>query len=205
MVIEKYLELNGKKVHYFEDDIPNPVMDIIFLHGKSFKAQTWVDLKPWEYLNREKIKGIYVDIPGWGNSEQNDIYDVNSTDYSGMSKFINDFSESLGLKKFNLLGASFSVPFVLRFALDRPEKVQKLILVGGVYAKGIEDKLEEIRIPSLIIYGGNDTVVGLEPAENYSKILPLNKKVIVKGARHPLYLDKPKEFFEHLIEFLKER
>ncbi len=205
MVIEKYLELSGKKVHYFEDDIPNPVMDIIFLHGKSFKAQTWVDLKPLEYLNREKIKGIYVDIPGWGNSEQNDIYDVNSTDYSGMSKFINDFSESLGLKKFNLLGASFSVPFVLRFALDRPEKVQKLILVGGVYAKGIEDKLEEIRIPSLIIYGGNDTVVGLETAENYSKILPLNKKVIVKGARHPLYLDKPKEFFEHLIEFLKER
>ncbi len=205
MVSEKYAELNGKKVHYFEDDIKSPAVDLIFLHGKSFKAQTWIDLKPWEYLSKEGIKGIYLDIPGWGNSEPNDKYDVSSPDYSGMSKFIEDFTDYLGLKKFYLLGASFSVPFVLRYALDKPEKVQKLILVGGVFAKGIENKLQKINIPALIIYGENDTVVGLEPAEKYSKILPINKKIIVKGARHPLYLDKPNEFFEHLVEFIKEK
>lgn len=203
MVEEKSILLNGKKVHYFIDNAPGKGNDIIFLHGKSFKAQTWVDIEPWKYLSPENLNGIYVDIPGWGLSEENRTYDVTKSDYSDMSKFIYDFTNSLNIRKYYALGASFSVPFVIRHALDYPDRVIKLILVGGVYAKYIEDRLKDVNQPSLIIYGRNDTVVGLEPAEKYAQKLRNSKKVIVEGARHPLYLDKPDEFFRNLIDFIK--
>lgn len=203
MIEEKYVELGGKRVHYFTDGNLRDKETIVFLHGKSFKAQTWVDLKPWEYLSKESLSGLYVDIPGWGLSEQNSDYDVGKNDYSDMSKFIHDLTSKLNLNEYLLLGASFSVPFVLRHALDYPNKVNKLILVGGVYARSIEDKLPQINQPALIIYGKEDTVVGLEPAEMYSKKLKKSRKIIVDGARHPLYLDKPREFFQNLIDFIK--
>ncbi len=203
MVEEKFLELGGKKVHYFLDNELRNDKTIVFLHGKSFKAQTWIDLKPWEYMSKIEHTGLYVDIPGWGLSEENPNYDVSKNDYSDMSKFINDLTSKLNLNRYLLLGASFSVPFVLRHALDYPNRVSKLILVGGVYSRSIEERLPEINLPVLIIYGKDDTVVGLEPAEKYSQKLRKSKKIIVEGARHPLYLDKPHEFFESLIDFIK--
>ncbi len=46
-------------------------------------------------------------------------------------RFINDFMDTLGIEKASLIGNSLGGGLVLQFALEYPQKVEKLVLVDN--------------------------------------------------------------------------
>jgi pimeloyl-ACP methyl ester carboxylesterase len=193
----------GKKVHYFYNinDYENRPT-AIFLHGKSFKAETWMSIKTDEFLDKLNFNFIAVDYPGWGLSESNEEYYPVDQNADNAGIFINKFINKLKITNIALVGASFSVPFVINYALQKGSNVNALILVGGVWNDNLRSNINKIKIPTLIIYGEKDKTVGLEPAYNYKRYIEHSLMEIVKNSGHPVYLDNTEEFFQIVSNFL---
>lgn len=111
--------------------------------------------------------------------------------------------------------ADFFKPFL-------PEKLRKLILkllnldqtdyaqiesieLKETFKKVINEDLKSdlsfIKLPTLIIWGENDTVTPLFEGELIAKIIPGAKLEIVKNAGHFVFLKKPEEFIKLIKEF----
>lgn len=58
------------------------------------------------------------------------------------------------------------------------------------------------QVPSLIVYGDQDTQMGELSLHNLSN-LANHRVVVMKGAGHPCYLDDPDTWHKILIDFLK--
>lgn len=55
--------------------------------------------------------------------------------------------------------------------------------------------------PTLIVFGALDTTLGAQSHKNLINI-PNHSVLKLEGAHHTCYLDKPREFHQHLIDFL---
>ncbi len=199
--VEKFITVYGKKVHYYESLISNPKDTVVLLHGKSFKAETWISINADIHFNDIGLNFIAIDYPGWGQSESNEKFWPPTEKYENASIFIEEFSKATKLKRFSLLGASFSGPFIVSFAFRHPENINKLLFIGTVWSEEIAEYVASLDKPALIMYGANDTVIPKEASEKYKKSLRNNKFIVVDGARHPLYLDKPEVFFNAVKDF----
>ena len=197
-----FTTIEGKRVHYVEGRIARPRDTLLLLHGKSFKADTWSSIGAPGRINAMGMNYIAVDYPGWGESEGNDEFYPPTRKYSNAAIFIEKFAENMGLKKFSLLGASFSGPFVVSYASMHPESVNNLILLGPVWSDDLSRESSMISSPVLIMYGENDKVVPTESFLRYSNSIKGATLRSIRKAGHALYLDNREEFFRELEEFL---
>lgn len=108
MPTEKILTVDNLKLAYFEQG-QGPT--IILLHGWPQTSYVWRKIFP--ELSK-KYRVIAIDLPGLGNSEKSTRYDTKH-----IATIINDFTDSLGLKKFHLVGHDIgswvAVPYALFF------------------------------------------------------------------------------------------
>ena len=66
----------------------------------------------------------------------------------------------------------------------------------------IEDKLPQIRIPTLVLRGELDTVVPQRWAEEVAALLPNGKSVTIPGGTHGVNYNSPQKFAKAIREFL---
>jgi pimeloyl-ACP methyl ester carboxylesterase len=97
---------------------------VILLHGAGAGAVTW-------YPNIASIAQFYrvivPDIVGYGESDKPDA----SYDQEYFSNWLNSFLEALNLTKVYLVGSSQGGAIAMRFTLEYPQKVEKLVLVNS--------------------------------------------------------------------------
>ncbi len=65
-------------------------------------------------------------------------------------------------------------------------------------------RLSEIRVPALIIAGGQDAEAILKIADTLEKSIAGAKKVVIPGTAHHPNMEKPQEFNRAVIEFLEQ-
>ena len=65
------------------------------------------------------------------------------------------------------------------------------------------DRLNELKIPMLVIIGEHDTPYILAAADYMVERIPSAQKVIVKDAAHLPNMDHPEEFQTHITRFLE--
>ncbi len=65
-------------------------------------------------------------------------------------------------------------------------------------------RLSEIRVPVLIIAGGQDAEAILKIADTLEKSIAGAKKVVIPGTAHHPNMEKPQEFNRAVIEFLEQ-
>ena len=79
------------------------------------------------------------------------------------------------------------------------------MLVAPSLSGVIEEVLENLDVPALLIWGDKDNVFPVDQyGQKLKQILPRSKLLILKGARHPAYLDRPQEFHDLLFDFIEE-
>ena len=119
--IEK-INVRGHDVRYYTGGNGDP---LIVVHGGGGDASTWLQ-------NIEELTAKYTvyapDLPGYGGSQALD------GDYyiPELTEFIEDFSDSLGLESFYIVGHSLGGGVALNFALQFPNRIKKLVLVSSL-------------------------------------------------------------------------
>lgn len=66
------------------------------------------------------------------------------------------------------------------------------------------DRLDEISCPTLIVWGTEDMLVPVKDADEYERIIPNARKILMKDTGHVPMLERPTKFNDCLMEFLAE-
>ncbi|RME44406.1 MAG: alpha/beta hydrolase [Chloroflexi bacterium] len=68
----------------------------------------------------------------------------------------------------------------------------------------VEKRLAEIRVPTLVVTGGQDTTVPPASQRRLAEGIPGARQVVIPEAGHAVIIDHPDEFNEALLSFLAE-
>lgn len=121
---DKFFKINGMRGRYLEAGTGENA--IIMIHGLGGSAEQWImNIEP---LSSAGYRVFCLDMPGCGKSDPhyNNDYSLKS-----LAEYINCFSQEMKLEKFYLVGLSMGGAMCLRYTLDFPQKVKKLVLVGS--------------------------------------------------------------------------
>jgi len=167
--------------------------DIILLHGMKFQAATWQELGTLKVLADAGMRVLALDMPGFGKSpaceaEQDGV----------LTEFINRETSSKPV----LLGPSMGGRIALEFAVNHPDTLSALILVGAVGVEQNRDRLAEIKVPTLLIWGSEDQISPIANSDILLGAIAGAKRVIIEGAPHPCYLDQPETFHRAVRNFV---
>jgi len=109
-------------IHYLTGGEGEP---LIVIHGGGDSGRAWRE----NAAELSKYYHVYLpDLPGFGLSRANgDDFDLSS-----YVTFVEDFSHSLGLGHFHLLGHSLGGGIALHYALKFPHKIKRLVLISSL-------------------------------------------------------------------------
>src|ERR1044072_8234024 len=181
-----FTRVNGVRIHYQEagDEHAPPV---ILIHGFISSNLVWSHvLKP---LAQEGFWAIAPDLPGYGYSEK-----PRDAEYSisEQARSVIGLMDRLGIRKAVIAGASYGGAVAATMALDYPERVEKLVLVGAVTNDEVKKKfLMRVTVLPLIgdiatpLFLGSRWILRKRMEDMYRRLQkPINEKMI--SSRHHL-------------------
>ena len=117
------ISIHGKKTSYWEKHHTQKPT-IVFLHGFPGSHRGLVTVA--DSIPDHRL--LIPDLPACGASESL------GTEYAlkPYAAWLNDFLTSLAIERAVIIGHSFGARVALRFGLDHPEKVEKLVLIAPV-------------------------------------------------------------------------
>ena len=66
------------------------------------------------------------------------------------------------------------------------------------------DRLPEIRQPTLIVWGENDSIIPVRDAHEFERLIPDSRKVVMKETGHVPMAERPETFNDVMLDFLAE-
>lgn len=85
---------------------------------------------------------------------------------------------------------------------DRNKAIRIIITAKSAIRHNLEDKLDQINCPTLLVWGKEDAVTPLFVGEKFNKLIKSSKLVIVDECGHAPMMEKPEEFNDILSDFL---
>jgi pimeloyl-ACP methyl ester carboxylesterase len=121
-----FIDVDGIRVHYQEAGDPRAPA-IVLIHG--FASSTLVWSKVFLQLAAAGYRVIALDLLGYGYSAKprNGEYTI-----AGQAKLLNGLLGALKIPRAIFIGSSYGGAVAATCALDYPDRVEKLILVGTV-------------------------------------------------------------------------
>ncbi len=121
----EFLELPmGADVHYRDEGNPDgPVL--VMLHGGFGSLHNW---EVWVPHLEDRYRLISMDLPAHGLTGRvdGDLYTR-----AHMVRLVRELLDALGVERFTLAGHSMGGGVALAYALELPEKVESIVLVGA--------------------------------------------------------------------------
>lgn len=160
--IGQSVDVDGIATNYHRVGSGDPVF---LIHGSGPGVSAWAN---WRLILpglAEEFDVVAPDIVGFGFTDRPDGFDYNMASWR---QHLLGFADAIGLEKFSLVGNSFGGGLAISMAVNHPERVDKLILMG---AAGISFPLTE----------GLDRVWGYEPSlenmEDLMKVFAWNEEL----------------------------
>jgi pimeloyl-ACP methyl ester carboxylesterase len=97
------------------------------------------------------------------------------------------------------MSGQYSFPLLIR----SPEKAAGFVPIAPAGSDKYLRLLRKVKVPTLIVWGEKDEIIPMEKSDALAAVLEDAKRVILKGAGHPCYVDSPEEFHRELLAFLK--
>jgi 2,6-dioxo-6-phenylhexa-3-enoate hydrolase len=121
----KYATVDGVKVHYNEAGSGPPV---IMLHGGGPGASGWSNFATNIGPLSERFRVILMDLPGFGKS---DSVVVTGPRAAYNARIVSGLLKQLDVPKAHLIGNSLGGATSAKTAIDFPDQVDKLVLMGA--------------------------------------------------------------------------
>jgi pimeloyl-ACP methyl ester carboxylesterase len=122
----RFIDVNGLRVHYQEAGDP-AAPPLFLIHG--FLSSTFVWSRVFLGLAATGFRVIAPDLIGYGYSAKPRNFDYS---IESQAKMLAGLLERLGGNGASLVGSSYGGAVAATVALDQPELVRKLVLVGAV-------------------------------------------------------------------------
>lgn len=120
----KFADVNGCKVHYHEMG-SGPAL--IMIHGSGPGASGWSNYSRNAEAMAEHFRVIIPDLPGFGKS---DMKPVDAKTPGWWADVMLGLMDQLGIAKAHFVGNSMGGMVTLKIALEHPESVDRMILMG---------------------------------------------------------------------------
>lgn len=123
----RFADLEGLRVHYRDEGSGPP---LVLIHGTSSSLHTW---DRWTSLLSSHRRVVRLDLPGFGLTGP-----APDRDYSAerQARVVAALLDQLGIPRADLAGNSLGGRVALTFALGRPERVRKLVLLDAAGLSG---------------------------------------------------------------------
>jgi len=121
----KYFDIESTKIACWinGNNLDKKKPSLFFIHGSGSDHSAWSH----QYARLRKNNNIFaIDLPGHGRSRGNGEADVES-----YCLWVKKLMDVLDLKKALLIGHSLGAAISLRFALNYPQEIAGIVLVGG--------------------------------------------------------------------------
>ncbi|WGS65107.1 alpha/beta fold hydrolase [Marinitoga aeolica] len=158
---EKYIEVNNKKICYYENGNGKPV---IMIHG-NFASARWYQ----KVMDIEGYHTYAMDLPNFGRSDR-----IEKCDIDLYADYVKMFMDKLQIEKAIIVGHSLGGAVAQSLSFRYPEKSEKMILIDSAPIDGL--KTPEEYYPILEMYKGNKTLLkqalnGIMPENKDEKLL----------------------------------
>lgn len=133
----KYLVTGeNQKIHYRDQGNPEgPV--IVLVHGFSASLHTW---EPWVRDLSEDYRLISLDLPGHGLTRG---FELDQMNVNSFGETVTALTDALGVERFILVGSSMGGHTAWTYAVDHPEHVEALVLIGAAGWPPSEEDLKD--------------------------------------------------------------
>lgn len=166
----KRIKVDGLDIHYLTGGQGYP---LVIIHGGANGSETWMGNVP----ELTKNYTVYLpDLPGFGHSQPID------GDYyiPELVGFVDNFSHTLGLNSFHLMGHSVGGGVALNYVIKFPRKVNKLVLVSSMcLGREISWWIRLLSRPALIRSIGR---LAGKPFTGLKLVIPFPKASILIGS-----------------------
>jgi abhydrolase domain-containing protein 14 len=187
----KIIDIEGVPINTLQaGEFSGPTL--LFLHGMAFQAETWLELGTLEAAVDAGFSVLALDLPGFGKSPEATV---------APEKVILGLMQASGIENAIVVGPSMGGKIALEFSLNNPEKISGLVLIGAVGVEENRNRLSELPLATLIVWGENDQISDPANGRLLHESVPGSKLVVFKGAKHPCYLEQPELWHETLLKF----
>lgn len=185
-------ELNAVRGTDVCDVLPGAGPLVLFLHGASFNANTWVETGTHQALCEAAIPSLSIDLPGFGKSVRFDH------DRTQLLDEVVAHTETDVV----VVSASMSGGYSLPWLATNPAAAAGFVPVAPV---GIASWVTppNFAVPTLGIWGGDDSIVPVSEGERLIGSIPGAELVVFEGGHHAVYKFDPDRFNEVLVEFVQ--
>jgi len=189
------LQYNGKEVVYYKSALGKAKCNLLLMHGYSFNSKVWEDIGLVNALNG--ICNVFaLDVPGFPRSIN--TFSISDEEFE---ELLHEIISRVIKSKVVLLGSSASGYLAMKFAEKYEADLKALILVGAVRLS--EEAFRNISVKILGIWGSNDKTSDPKAGAAILRSSRNAEIKVIEGAGHACYLDKPKEFNNIIMKFLK--
>jgi pimeloyl-ACP methyl ester carboxylesterase len=100
--------------------------------------------------------------------------------------------------------ASLDAQFCAALHLEQPGWQQALINFtrSGGYTS-FRDKLAHLQLPTLILWGQNDRILGTADAEKFHQAIPQSELIWIENCGHVPHLEKPQTTADYILSFIR--
>lgn len=197
--VEDYVTVKQIKVYYryaitATKDSPPPRFPVLLLHGMRFSSQNWKSIGTLQFLRKSGYFPVAVDLPQYGKTTEA---------YSGLKEnFLPELIAALPhTKKPVLVSPSMSGMYAIPYVLNHASELRGFIPIAPVNHH-TEDDFKKVSLPTLIIYGGDDTT-GKKTSLLLGNI-PSSRIEEIPEVGHAAYLEDTAQFHALLKKFLDE-
>jgi pimeloyl-ACP methyl ester carboxylesterase len=121
----RFITVDGCKIHYHEAGTGEP---LVLLHGGGPGATGWSNYSRNIPTLAERFRVIVPDLPGFGKSDMKPR-DQNTWEWYG--PLMGRFLDELRIERAHFVGNSLGGATTLVLALERPDKINRMVLMGS--------------------------------------------------------------------------
>ena len=103
------------------------------------------------------------------------------------------------------IGTKEMVDAVFKIVNDRSSVIRTLAIAKSAIRHNMSADLPEMKIPTCIIWGKQDTVTPPEVADDFHKLLPDSNLFWIDKCGHAAMMERPEQFNSILDQWLKDR
>ncbi|XP_027323727.2 putative protein-lysine deacylase ABHD14B [Anas platyrhynchos] len=201
---EGTVEVSGQSLFYRQAQPGGraPRLNVLLLHGIRFSSDTWLQLQTLAVLADAGHRAVAIDLPGLGRSK--DAVAPAPVGQPAPGGFLKAVVEALGLGPAVVVSPSLSGMYSLPFLLQHGHLLKAYVPVAPICTdKFPAEQYAQVKTPTLIVYGDQDAELG-QASLNNLRHLPEHQVLVLQGAGHACYLDKPEEWHRGLLAFLQQ-